>query len=158
MREHKLYFLPLNKVGLWGWRAFVSLSEGKISICSLTVSSSMRALPLWPPRRRGSGHSWWSSHQFQTCVWRENWLKALVCAMCASTCVCLGSTFGLHLDNQLHHSGAPACMCFSVCQYTCQANKYMVKTSDFDIDLEITNHLDSISLNLMCNLKADMKM
>lgn len=50
-----------------GCRVFVSLSEGKISICSLTVSSSKEALPLWPPRRRGSGHSWWSSHRLQTC-------------------------------------------------------------------------------------------
>lgn len=51
-----------------GWRAFVSLSEGKISIYFLTVSSSVEALPLWPPRRRGSGHGWWSSHQLSTCV------------------------------------------------------------------------------------------
>lgn len=90
-----------------GWRAFVSLSEGKISICSLTASSSVQALPLWPPRRRGSGHSWWSGHRLQTCVWwRARW----------KYCVFLASTFSFQWDNQLHLSGATAVyMCRIFC-------------------------------------------
>lgn len=68
MRKHKLYFLPLNMVRLWVGGPFESLSEEKISICFLKVSSRMEAQQLWPPRRGGSGHGWWSGHQLQTCV------------------------------------------------------------------------------------------
>lgn len=68
MREHKLCFLPLNMLGFWVAGPFVGLSEGEISIFSLAVSSVADALPLWPPRRRGSGRSWWSAHELPTCV------------------------------------------------------------------------------------------